>query len=255
MARRRKRSELSVSLFPFLSVLSCVIGTLTLMIAASAIGRVAEDLEDKPPTPAVSDEILFEAADLEALQARIEDAERLQAELEGVRSQLRALGFQVDEEADLLEDLRRRAELVRLRERAHELEAAKIDLDEALKVVHRQTSLRARRARSAPITIQPHGEGSGLVPFFVECDAEGIRIHRPGSDRSVLLRIDDLAEAARFQAALRRVRVTRGGTVIFLIRPDGIATYGRALHEVEKLTIRHGKLPLPGDGELDFSLF
>jgi hypothetical protein len=255
MARRRKHSELSVSLFPFLSVLSCVIGTLTLMIAASAIGRVAEDLEEEPGPPEIIDEILIDDEDLAALQARIDAAELLQQDLEGVRSQLRAAGFEVDEEADVLDDLRRRAELARLRERTRELEAAKVDLDEALKVVRKETSARVRRARSAPITIQPHGEGTGLVPFFVECAEDGIRVHRPGSDRSVLLRIDDLAEAARFQAALRRVRGTRGGAVIFLIRPDGIDTYNRALKEVEKLTIRHGKLPLPGDGELDFSLF
>ena len=35
MARRRKKS-ITVSLFPFMSILACVIGTLTLMLTAMA---------------------------------------------------------------------------------------------------------------------------------------------------------------------------------------------------------------------------
>ena len=45
MARRQAREQ-SSSLFPFLSVLACVIGTLTLLIASLAIGQVAESLLD-----------------------------------------------------------------------------------------------------------------------------------------------------------------------------------------------------------------
>ena len=252
---RRKRNELSVSLFPFLSVLSCVIGTLTLMIAASAIGRVAEDLEEEALPPLEALQELLTDADLDPLLAAIEAARDLAADLEGLRSQLRAAGFDPDEEPDLLEAIRVRAELARLRERAKELEDAERVLDEALGRVEKESSERARRSRKAPITIQPHGEGSGLVPTFVECAADGLRIHRASDGRSVLLRTDDLAEAARFQAVLRRIRVTRGGTVIFLIRPDGVESYEFALKEVEKLRMRYGKLPLPGQGPLDFSLF
>ena len=69
MARRRKRSELAVSLFPFISVLSCVIGTLTLMIAAAAIGEVAQDLEDEP-RESISDAPLLRPEGLEAVGAQ-----------------------------------------------------------------------------------------------------------------------------------------------------------------------------------------
>ena len=46
MASRRTKRDFASSLFPFLSVLACVIGTLTLLIAALALGQVAEDLLD-----------------------------------------------------------------------------------------------------------------------------------------------------------------------------------------------------------------
>lgn len=254
MARRRKHNELSVSLFPFLSVLSCVIGTLTLMIAAIAVGRVAEDLEELPPLDESVPEALVAPEEVALFAAKLAEAEREHEELEALRSELRALGF--DPEAEERDDAVANAlELARLRERVGELARASHDLDDALEDLRKQSSYRAKRAEQAPITIQPRGEGTGLIPFFVECAEEGLRIHRQGRAESVLLRIDDLAEASRFQAFLRRVRVTRGGTVIFLIRPDGVANYRSALQQVEKLTMRHGKLPLPGQGELDFSLF
>ena len=48
MARPRRRTRPSVTLFPFLSILACVMGTLILVITASATSQVASggiDLE------------------------------------------------------------------------------------------------------------------------------------------------------------------------------------------------------------------
>lgn len=255
MARRRKRSDLAVSLFPFLSVLSCVIGTLTLMIAAAAIGEVAQDLEDEP-AESISDTPLLTPEDLEAFAGQVDAAERLREELETARSELRALGLRPEDPAQQRKRaVQDRVRLARLRTRMGELERTQIDLHESLEVVRSESTHRARQADSAPITIQPRGGGTGLVPFFVECAAEGVRVHSQGAERSVLLHIQDFAEASRFQAFLRRVRVTLNGVVILLIRPDGVATYHEALQQVEKLNVRNGKLALPGHGRLDFSLF
>ena len=47
MGRRRKSDAESVSLFPFLSILACVIGVLTLMITALALGQMdTEEVAD-----------------------------------------------------------------------------------------------------------------------------------------------------------------------------------------------------------------
>jgi hypothetical protein len=54
---------------------------------------------------------------------------------------------------------------------------------------------------------------------------------------------------------LRRVRVIRDAIVIFLIRPDGVDTYAIASQVAENHQVRHAKLPLPGEGELDFGRF
>ena len=60
---RRKRQAISISLFPFLSILACVIGTLTLLIAGMVVGEVAVPYpssdtptsEEPRPAPIVTD--------------------------------------------------------------------------------------------------------------------------------------------------------------------------------------------------------
>ena len=39
MAKKRKKNDLQVSLFPFLSILACVLGILTLMITAVVLSQ------------------------------------------------------------------------------------------------------------------------------------------------------------------------------------------------------------------------
>ena len=47
MARRKKSDEETVSLFPFLSILACVIGALTLIISSLSLSQVNEGRQDK----------------------------------------------------------------------------------------------------------------------------------------------------------------------------------------------------------------
>jgi hypothetical protein len=44
--------------------------------------------------------------------------------------------------------------------------------------------------------------------------------------------------------------------IIFLLREDGLNSYNRAAGWAEnRFAVRHGKLPLPGQGAVDLSLF
>ena len=46
MARRRRSEEVSISLFPFLSILACVIGVLTLVIMSLSLSQIAQGREN-----------------------------------------------------------------------------------------------------------------------------------------------------------------------------------------------------------------
>ena len=64
----------------------------------------------------------------------------------------------------------------------------------------------------------------------------------------------DLATSAAFMDLLGDVRRDPSGTLILLIRPDGVPAHDLAARLARDQGVRHGKLPLPGFGALDFHL-
>ncbi|MBW2273214.1 MAG: hypothetical protein JRG96_08080 [Deltaproteobacteria bacterium] len=265
MRRRRRRSGLTASLFPFLSVLACVIGTLTLMISALGLGEVAastrseqafeEELAARSARAARDAERARElAAQISALEARIAGARSEQEELDALRVQLQAFGIAPETRGgDLSRAVDRRieadslvAQLAALEAQLAELLEAVEDADAELVEVEDDSSL-------APIELLPLGIGQKLAPFFVECSADGLRVQLRDGRWSDYLAMGDLVQGGRFKMYLQKIRTVRYGTVIFLIRPSGVDTYKRAVKMAEELYIRNAKLPIPGWGEVDFS--
>ena len=82
MARRAAGEQDDVSLFPFLSVLACVIGTLTLMIAALALGQMDN------PTVASAERYEAVRAETARLAAEIAALKEQSAGLDEHRHQL-----------------------------------------------------------------------------------------------------------------------------------------------------------------------
>ena len=254
MARNPSR-DLGSSLFPFLSVLACVIGTLTLLIASLAIGQVAEGLLDDATDPAESEHLDAQRAELRALEEEIEATTHLGEELAAARAELHALGVRPDQsEPDRRSEveLRRRsaelaASLPRL-ERASEEALASIQGVEVALVNDRPGS------DTRPIRILPHGTARPLQPYFVECREDGVRVYQKNLRESLYLERSNLDDVAGFRSFLQQVRGVLDGTVIFLIRPNGVATYRWASEMSGRLFVRHAKLPLPTQGSLEFAL-
>lgn len=217
MARRRRRGA-ALSLFPFLSVLACVTGTLTLLITALAIGQLASPTVDVEDFRAAQAEVQQGTAEREALQARLARAE-----------------------AERLE--RRQAQLTRDRDRLRaEVQSVSAELDG-----------RSAVPTEPRILLQPSGSGQHLSPRFVECRAGEVRLHRAGAFGPPIP-VAELPASASYRQFLREVSGLPRGTVIFLVRPDGVRAYNAAAAVAAGLGVRHGKLPIPGQGEIDFSL-
>jgi len=255
MARRPSR-EFESSLFPFLSVLACVIGTLALMIASLAIGQVAEGLLRSEAEPSDVEQLDAQRAELRALEQRFETLAHLEAELAAAEAELRALGVRPDQD-----EAKRRRE-VQMRLQSAELAASLVRLeqqDEGLRASVEGLEIALVRNRpgssnAQPIRILPHGSARPLRPYFVECREDGVRVHLESLDESTYLDRGSIDDVARFRAFLQRVRNTLDGTVIFLIRPNGVATYEWASELSGRLFVRQAKLPLPSQGELEFAL-
>jgi hypothetical protein len=251
----RGAREPGSSLFPFLSVLACVIGTLTLLIASLAIGQVAESLLDSRDDPAQQEHVEAQRAELRALESELEMVADAAEELAAAKAEMRALG--VDPKAP--ESERRRA--VDVRKSAAQLAATLRRLereDEAVQGNVRgvEADLASERPKddARPIRILPSGSADPLRPFFVECRAEGVRIYDRNLRDSFYLSRGEIDDRGRFQGFLHRVRAVRDATVIFLIRPDGTETYEWALGQANNLPVRTAKLPLPTQGDLEFAL-
>ena len=260
MARRGDR-ELTSSLFPFLSVLACVIGTLTLLIAALAMNQVAEGLQaldpDAPPPP----ELETQRAQVRALQRELEATREVEAERVAAHAELRALGIDPSTssatsttDSAVEQHIGARLSAARLARRLDALQRESRELDQALVGLHRSLERPRERADQRAILIHPQGRGQALRPFFVECRAEGVRIYYEGLDDSLFLDRRSRRGQSQFEVFLRRARSIQQHTVVFLIRPDGIETYGWASQTTTNMSVRHAKLPLPGHGEIEFAL-
>jgi len=264
MARRR-RAKQSISLFPFLSILACVIGTLTLLITALALGQMDTD------EMASELKLDYLKRQIERTLARIEYLEQQLGEFEsGADDLLKQLA---DAKVELARLKRLKAALLEnagKKEEKPEIDVPAVDPETHKKrVAQMQEQLdtqeeqkqkllvelkeREKSPDEAEVIIQPGGSGVDLEPTFVECAASGIVIYEGEEPRRVLRA--DLGSDEGFRALLDRVAADPKATVIFLVRDDGLGTYYAARSQARSRYARNGKLPVIGHGKIDLSMF
>ena len=254
MARARRHAQTSVSLFPFLSVLACVIGALTLLITASAIGQVATDTVDLEHYQKLKRGIARDREQLAALRTVSEELATLDADILRNREQKRRMREakdrarkQLQASAPLREEVRVASiEVQRLEEQFDavdaEVQGRRRELENA----------RAVRAQSS-ILIQPTGSGYGMDPHFAECRGEGLVLYEGSERRPADVSASNVGTSALFRRFLRRVRGREAATLVFLIRPGGVHVCADARRMVREMRIAYGEIPVPGEGVFDFS--
>jgi len=250
----RRRRGLSPSLFPFLAVLVCTLGTLILLLALVAQkandaatelqeSQVAEHTEADPAMPTLTaaaaqsmiDEekfrvqqlVAFRDAQTKEIGSRKDQLTHLEDHLARIREQLKQLSDEVEmatgtkqvDKVDptMLASLRRRIE-----QESKELE-----------------KLRAEKQDTSPrIVIVPHQgpNGTDRRPIYLECDAEGLTIWPEGTRISLVQLRDTQVSANPLDAALRVVRHHAlqhyrdpiAPYPLLVVRPDGIDAYSEA---------------------------
>ena len=268
MARRRKEEAEAVSLFPFLSILACLIGVLTLMITALALGQMdreqsQDDLARYEHYTELQATLEDDQAELKALQTLVSDAAELERQLQAALAELELL------EADQAEVMQREdvdseharmlAESNRLRRRIAEIENDPAELRKLIDELQSEIEQRNAGPSEAVVQVRPGGSGVEIEPTFVECTASDVAIL--GGPEPVRIRLGDLDQpGGKFHQLLDSVAGTPRGQVIFLVRPDGVGAYNTARnvarsHYSEDGYARHGKLPVPSQGHIDLSVF
>ena len=264
---KQKQEEGGISLFPFMSILVCLIGGLTLMISILTIGQMnkeqsQEEIDRYHEYTKLKADAEHDAAELEKLRKMIAQAEKLREQTRQALQEAALLEKKQKEEAkksgahEFREVL---AESNRLRQRITEIEPEPAKLQKAIEELNKEIKKRKAGPEEAIVQIRPGGSGVDIAPTFVECTSSGVVVHEGKEPQRI--RADDLTkEDGDFRKLLDRVAGTPKGQVIFLLRPDAVGTYYRArevarTHYGPNGYCKNGKLPVPTQGNIDLSVF
>lgn len=270
MPRRRSSSEGGVSLFPFMSILACLIGILTLMISVT---MQVKNMDRKEGQTEEERALAVENRDTKLAVKRVQQEfaeldERLKkeratvAELEKLKDQQVVLEEKIEDLKKAKDESQSDAELQKISENLRKeirslknerpvLQNRKEELEKLIKA--------RKEAPEPPKSVQVRPGGVGLNKprhiFFVDCNSTGIVILGRGKDSKRVSKAA-IPNSGEYKAFLEKVKKTRDSMVLYLVRRSGNASYLWAASEAEtKFKLRTGKLPIPNDGKLDLSLF
>lgn len=263
MGRRQESGDNDVSLFPFLSVLACIIGVLTLMISTLALSQMDteavvaaeayEKLEEDLATSEIEVKELKKQMEAEAgkNEAAKKQSELLQLRRENIET--REL-FLVAREKESQLEAKRDPAATELKQES--IEALTKDLNgylEQLTHFKKELANRDLPPEEGEFSVLPGGSGVGVVPRFIECTANELVLHHLA--QPIRVRVNGIETNKEVLKLLNEVAGLAGGKVIFLVRDEGVFVYRRAKRLADSLDVENGKLPVLGQGRVNLQFF
>jgi len=259
MGRRVDTGDNEVSLFPFLSILACIIGVLTLMISTLALSqmdnkavaqveeyeKLTKELEEKEKAVAELESQLKDA------KQAIEKQDQLAQKQKQLEELLKQFSLATIKKAEL--DSQPNAGEVPVKQPIEELETELGSLKEQIAQLTVELEKKSLPPEEAEVTVLPGGSGTGIVPEFIECTKNQIVLHL--KEGPIRVRINKISKDEDYVRLLDRVAGNPDAKVIFLVRDDGVHTWWRASQFANSLEVAHGKLPVLGHGKLNFHNF
>lgn len=269
MARARPTAP-SVSLFPFMSILACLVGTIVVMICVLSLIQ-AKNMGGRP-----RDEVEA-ASEYVRTDRLVQDLKRRLDKERRDHTQVASTAVLVREENEELDrriaTLRQRAEAAKEGEKTNrelqkELELLKVqlatlakekpDFQKQIESLEKELAKRAKPPTdAAKVVVKPGGSGvaGNQVIFFIEAAAGAIALL--GDDGSITrITAGSIGKDEQYDAFLQKISTQRDALLVFLVRTDGWGSYVNAAGWAEgKFGIRTGKLPIPGKGPIDLSRF
>lgn len=243
-------------LFPFLSVLASLVGSITLLIAVSTLSSIGG-----PDAPVLRGPLAEAGRRIVESEAAVADLEREHAAADEIERELQAaraaserqLDQQIQDRLDLGLMVGRLAEIEGLRVVVADLDAELVQVVAELRALEELIEGRRRPRRPSTIRVEPAGSGRTLVPRFVECRSREIVLYGELGP-TVVLR-PDIAHSDDFRQFLRAVAGDDAGTITFLVRPSGVDCFRLAESTADAHSVRNGKLPIPEAGRVNFAAF
>jgi len=209
---KKKKADLQVSLFPFLSILACVIGILTLMITAIVIAQIDPEAVNEKIETALEDDEEFQKKVAEQKQ----EIEKLQKEIQSIKAnpkesidpklkeQLRQEIAMVVKEAEKRKSEKKESQAIQGHIVKVNEELAKLvkDLDEA----EEEWELMKNPEKFATMVVKQSGSGAGgnLEPTFIECREKGIRVYG-GDGKHFEVPTGQIAGHAKLRTLIQKV--------------------------------------------------
>ncbi|MCG8651080.1 MAG: hypothetical protein MI861_14680, partial [Pirellulales bacterium] len=277
----RRRRNLSPSLFPFLAVLVCTLGTLILLLAlvaqnatdsadqaARAQQQSEEEKEEHADEPArlpakrvlslieeeqfrVEQLVAFRDAQTDDLEQRRDQLTHLEDHISRLTEKLQRLSDEIDQATGKVPtNVIDQSAIAELKQEVAEQERLISELKQ---------SVQQNKPR---VVIVPHQGPNGTErrPIYVECHAQGVTIWPEGSQITTRQLADSVQSANPLDGALRAVRYHSlqkyGDDVppypLLVVRPDGIEAYAVARRAMLDWDDQFGYELVPAETKLAF---
>ena len=258
MSRRNKGSNGSpVSLFPFLSILACMIGTLTLMITALALtgmgtGRDDDAIQRAEDYVALQRETTSRQKELDDLRKSLKKAKDLKEKIAVVQAMLKS------QDAILIfkqKEAKLKAQVKSTQLRIAALEAEFSRLKKELDSLRQELAKRQQTfSKELVKVLPPKGvTTTRFKPYFVEAGKSGITVYE--GEKPYKVKSSDISRNKRFNDFLAVLADHESAQLVVLVRNKGLSAMRAVISRAEGRGINCGKLPLVGAGEVDLSSF
>ncbi|HQZ26748.1 MAG TPA: hypothetical protein PK648_01260 [Verrucomicrobiales bacterium] len=271
MAKRANSSGGSVNLFPFLSILICIIGCLTLIIVVINLiamgkgeGRTSEEVERAQEYLLIKKEEEEKQVAQDKLRIDIENIIQQNKDILTKRDKLVTLKSMLENQEEIDKS---REELIAkfnlLKTTNKKLVADELFLQEEIKKKEAEIAKRETPPQAAALQVRPSGSSTNTKPFFAEISDRGVYLHRSLTAEPVAIPVSSLNQSEEFINLLKAIAKEPYNRLIFLVRgsPGAVKTLNDASQIVSGFNrangteIIPGRLPLPGEGKVDLKMF
>ena len=213
MAKRARDTGGSVNLFPFLSILICIIGCLTLIIVVINLiamskgeGRTSEEVERAREYVLLEKEKEEKQRDQDKLRQLIENLIQQNKDIITARDKLVTLKKMLENQEDIDKS---REELIAkfnlLQTTNKKLVADEKFLQEEIKKKEEEIAKRGTPPEPAALRVRPSGSSATTRPFFAEISDRGVYLHRSLTAEPTAIPIASLNQSEEFINFLKTI--------------------------------------------------
>ena len=209
---KKKKADLQISLFPFLSILACVIGILTLMITAIVIAQIDPESVNEKIETALEDDEQFQ----QKIEERKNELNILRREIEAIKKdpfkkvdpkkkdQLKQQLVSITAQVDTAKSEQKQSK--GLEGEVVKIEASFAKMLTELEQAEEEWDLMKEPEKFATMVVKQSGSGTGgdLEPTFIECNEEGIQVYEKNG-KHFKVPVDQIASHPKLKTVIQKV--------------------------------------------------